>query len=126
MAYDPLIDNKTLYNFELNFLAYFNWITAATIILFIVGFFNTRPTFITKFNFVVKLGLALFLIYRFNDYRKNRIEFTELDRKICLSSGIYIFTISFIDYINTYMDDIKKIISPYTRPIVTYVVGLVR
>jgi hypothetical protein len=60
---------------------------------------------------------SLFLIYRFNSYRKNKIQFTDLDRKICFSAGVYIFTFSFIDVIQTYVERLRKLIDPYTTPI---------
>jgi hypothetical protein len=116
---DILIDNKNLYNFEVNFLKYFSFITKFTVILFIVGFFQSKPTYIIQINFVVKIILALFLIYRFNSYRKHKIEFTELDRKVCYSAGIYIILISFVDLINNYTDYIRSnIVLPITEPII--------
>lgn len=112
---DPLIDNKDFYTFENNFLHYFGWITKITVVLFLVGFFQQKPTIFINFNFIVKIGLALFLIYRFNNYRKYEITFTDLDRKVCYSAGIYILFISFADYVNSYTNEIKKLIQPYTE-----------
>jgi hypothetical protein len=118
---DVLIDNKKLYNFEVNFIKYFSFITKFTVILFIVGFFQSKPTYIIQINFVVKVVLALFLIYRFNSYRKHKIEFTELDRKVCYSAGIYIILISFVDLINHYTDYIRSnIVLPVTEPIIKW------
>jgi hypothetical protein len=116
---DILVDNKDVYNFELNFLYYFNMITKLTIILFIIGFFQSEPIIMIEFTFIIKIILALFLIYRFNNYRQKHIRFTELDRKVCYSSGIYIIIISFIEFINNYTEYIrKKYILPYTKPII--------
>ena len=115
---DPLIDNKKFYNFETNFLHYFGWVSKITVVLFLFGFFQQKPTLFINFNFIVKIGLALFLIYRFNSYRKYEITFTDLDRKVCYSAGLYILFISFADLINSYTDQVKKIISPYTEKIV--------
>ena len=112
---DPLIDNKQVYHFETQFIYYFDWITKITVVLFFVGFFQEKPTIFIDFNFFVKIGLALFLIYRFNNYRKYEITFTDLDRKVCFSAGLYILFISFADYINSYLDEIRKIIGPYTE-----------
>jgi len=119
---DILIDNKKIYNFELRFLDYFNFITKVTIILFFIGFFQTKPFLIIEFTFATKIFLALFLIYRFNDYRKSKIHFTELDRKICYSAGIYIIIVSFVDLINNNIDYIRqKYVLPYTEPIFHYI-----
>ena len=115
---DILIDNKSIYEFEMKFLHIFGWITKLTLFLFLIGFFQNKPTLFVGFNFFVKVILGFFLVYRFNSYRKHKIEFTELDRKVCYSAGIYIVLISFVDYINAYTEKIQKIISPYTLPIV--------
>jgi hypothetical protein len=115
---DVLIDNKDFYNFELKFLNFITFITKASFVLFIIGIFQNKIDYISKFNFVIKVILALFLIYRFNSYRKEKIRFSELDRKVCYSAGIYIITISFFDLINNYIDTIRnQIILPITKPI---------
>lgn len=116
---DILIDNKDFYNFELKFLNFFSFITKFTVVLFIVGFLQNKPTILAQFNFVIKIILALFLIYRFNNYRKNKINFTELDRKVCYSAGIYIILISFFDLINHYTEYIRNnVILPFTSPFI--------
>ena len=115
---DPLIDNQALYTLETNFLNYFGWLTNLTVLLFFLGFFQEKPTIFIEFNFVVKVFLALFLIYRFNKYRKNEIVFTDLDRKVCFSAGIYILIISFTDYITNYINEFQRLLLPYTQPIV--------
>jgi hypothetical protein len=118
---DILIDNKDFYNFELNFLKFFSFITKITFVLFIVGFFQNKLNYFVEFNFVVKVILALFLIYRFNNYRKHKIEFTELDRRVCYSAGVYIILISFFDLINKYIDTIRSnIVLPITQPFVEW------
>lgn len=119
---DILIDNKKFYNFELNFLNYFSFVTKLTVILFLIGIFQNKPSILIQFNFVVKIILALFLIYRFNSYRKHKIEFTELDRKVCYSAGIYIILISFLDIINYYTETIRNnFILPFTKNITNYI-----
>jgi hypothetical protein len=118
---DILIDNKKFYDFELKFLTYFSFVTKLTVILFLIGIFQNKPYILIQFNFVVKIILALFLIYRFNSYRKHKIEFTELDRKVCYSAGIYIILISFLDIINYYTETIRNnFILPFTKNISTY------
>jgi len=115
---DPLVDNKQIYQMELRFLEIFHWLSIATLFLFFIGFFQTKPTFFVEFNFTVKVLLALFLIYRFNSYRKQKIQFTELDRKVCYSAGTYILMISFIDLINQYSEKVRQMILQITTPIV--------
>jgi hypothetical protein len=122
---DILVDNKNFYNFELKFLTYFSFITKFTVVLFLVGIFQNKPYILIQFNFVVKVLLALFLIYRFNSYRKHKIEFTELDRKVCYSAGIYIILISFLDIINYYTETIRNdFILPFTKQFIPYITHL--
>jgi len=118
---DILVDNKHIYNFELFFIDSLKWVTITTVFLFILGFLNSKPLQFLEFNFVVKLFLGIFLIYRFNSFRKDKVKFTELDRKVCSSVGFYVITLSFIDIINSYTEKIKEIVSPYTIPIVSKV-----
>jgi len=118
---DILVDNKKLYDFELNFITFLNLINLISITLFIIGFFQLQPELILKFNIFFKVILALFLIYRFNGYRKQKIRFTELDRKICFSTGVFIILISFIDIITYNIEFIRNnYILPYTQPIISY------
>jgi len=119
---DFLIDNKTIYNFELAFIKFFNFITKISILLFMIGFFKEPPISILKINYVIKIAIAFFLIYRFNSYRTN-IVFTKLDRKVAYSAGLYILTISFIDILNPYLEMVRAQITQYTLPIITHVLG---
>ena len=121
---DPLIDNKDFYQWELTFLKYLKLISRIIIILFFIGFFQSKPHFYVEFIFIVKIILALFLIYRFNSYRKEKIKFTELDRKVIYSSAIYIFVFSFIDIVNWYQEQIRNAIIPYTLPVVDKIKSL--
>jgi hypothetical protein len=118
MAKDLLIDNKELYNFESKFLTVFGWLTKLTLVLFIFGFIQNKPSWFIEFNFVVKILLALFLIYRFNKYRKYKIAFTDLDRKVCYSAGVYILLISFVDYITFFTNTIRHHVTRITGPII--------
>ena len=121
---DILIDNKNIYNFELYFIKGFSVITKIVVILFFIGFLTDKPKFILEINFVIKFLLGLFLIYRFNKYRKNKVTFTELDRKICYSVGIYIVIISlgeyFIFFTGIIREQILKITSPFINPLKQY------
>jgi hypothetical protein len=118
---DILVDNKQIYNYELFFLTVISWITKITILLFIIGVFQTTPEIYLEFNFFVKLILGMFLIYRFNSYRKKKVEFTELDRRVCSSVGVYIVIISFMDIIDRYLEKIRGFLAPYISPLVNKV-----
>ena len=115
---DILLDNKFFYNISYYFIHYFGILTKIITILFIIGFFTNKPSIFLSINFIVKICISLFLIYRFNSYRKNKLLFTELDRKVCYSAGIYILFVSFLDVIQFYTDQIRNFIQPYTMPII--------
>jgi hypothetical protein len=114
---DWLVDNPFFYDNATAFINYFGYITKLVVVLFIIGFFTDKPSGFLAINFVIKILFSLYLIYRFNSYRKNKIQFTDLDRKICYSAGVYIFTFSFVDIIQTYIERLRKLIDPYTVPI---------
>ena len=77
-------------------------------VLIFIGAFKTTPTYAVEIIFVFKLIIASYLIYRFNKGNKNKIKFTELDRRVCFSAGFFIFFISFADVINSYIEKIKN------------------
>jgi hypothetical protein len=114
---DLLVDNKTIYNLEYNFIKYFSYITKAITFLFIIGFFNEKPASFIQINFVIKVFISLFLMYRFNKYRE-KVAFTELDRKVVYSAGVYILIISFIDIFDYYVKLIRSKVTVYTLPFV--------
>jgi hypothetical protein len=118
MPNDLLTDNPFFYDNATRFIDYFGWMTNLIILLFIVGVFANKPATFLFVNFIVKIFLALFLIYRFNDYRKDKIRFTDLDRKICFSAGMYILVFSFLDVLQSYVERLRRIIDPYTLHIV--------
>jgi hypothetical protein len=117
---DLLVDNKTIYNLEYNFIKVFSYITKISFLLFMVGIFQAKSTLLIKINFVVKVLIALFLVYRFNSYRTQKIVFTELDRKVAYSAGKYILLISFIDISEYYLEIIRSYITPYTLPVINF------
>jgi hypothetical protein len=111
---DWLVDNPFFYDNAYFFIQYFEYISQLVFILFIIGFFTNKPSGFLAVNFAIKLMFSLFLIYRFNDYRQNKIKLTDLDRKICFSAGIYIFMFSFLDIIQSYIERLRELIDPYT------------
>jgi hypothetical protein len=73
----------------------------------ILGLSRNAPHYIQTLDYYVKIYVCLFLIYRFNPLR-SRIKFTELDRKIAFSAGLFILTTSAISSIATqYLDKAK-------------------
>ena len=116
---DFLVDNKNIYNIQYYFLTYFSYIVKVTLFLYIIGAVNSKSALLINVNFSVKLFIALFLIYRFNSKRTKKITFTELDRKIAFSAGLYILVVSFADYIVTITEVTRKRVSTVLQPLVS-------
>ena len=94
---DFIVDNKTLYNVQYWFLTYFSYVTRFLLVLYIIGATNVKSKTVLNINFYVKLFLGIFLVYRFSSRREHAIKFTDLDRKIAYSAGLYIIVLSFSD-----------------------------
>ena len=118
---DLLVDNKTIYSLEYNFITAFSYITKISLVLFMVGIFQAKPIYLIEINFFIKVLISLFLIYRFNNYRTQKIVFTELDRKVVYSAGTYILLISFIDISEYYLQMVRSYITPHTLPVINYI-----
>ena len=118
MAKDILVDNKYIYNLEYNFIHYFGLVTKISFICFFIGILNSKVEIILQIAFVVKLLIGLFLIYRFNHWRSEKVQFTDLDRKAAYSAGTFILAISFSDILLQYTDEIRSFILPYAKPII--------
>jgi hypothetical protein len=55
------------------------------------------PQYLTHLLYFTKIYVSLFLVYRFNPFRN--VEFTELDRKIAFSAGVFLLATIAIDEI---------------------------
>ena len=118
---DFMIDNKHVYNIELSIVKLFSYTSKIVLVLFLIGFLQEKPLYIIELNYILKIIIALFLVYRFNSYRRNAVVFTELDRKVTFSAGMYILVISFVDIITYYTHELRAKITPHTLPIIEYV-----
>lgn len=104
--YDFIVDNKTLYSVEYNILRAVSLTVYISAFLYLFGFLNSLK--FLMLNYIIKIAIALFLIYRFNGLRKNKTSFTDLDRKVCFSAGIYILAVSFQEYIIMFSKDFRS------------------
>ena len=113
---DFLVDNKQLYEFQYKFLTYFSYIIKIALVLYIIGALNTKSKILLKINFFVKLFLGIFLVYRFSSRRTHKIKFTELDRKIAYSAGLYIIVISFSDFLSSITEKTRTQVMKFLQP----------
>ena len=82
-----------------------------------LGFYNSAPEYLSKMNYYFNIYLCLFLLWRFNPFRKLDT-FTELDRKIAFSAGVFILTTTALNqYIIEIQNIIKKAISYFEKKV---------
>ena len=122
---DWLFDNSLFYNYTYKGLKILSVFSKIFVVFFIIGIVYAKFHFtelfkskFTQFASVIKIIVAFLLIYRFNPYRKYKIKYTDLDRKISYSTGMFLIIITFSELIVYYSDAIHHIVSPYTTQVV--------
>jgi len=88
----------------------FDIIIYMTYILVVVSAFGLSvqaPQYLSNIDYYIRVYICLFLMWRFNPLRTT-YEFTDLDRKIAFSAGVFILTTTAL---NQYVDDIKKYVA---------------
>ncbi len=82
----------------------FIYMSYILMILSAFGLSEAAPKFLQSLDYYVRIYICLFLIWRFNPLR-SQYEFTDLDRKIAFTAGIFILTTTAL---NQYVEDIKS------------------
>jgi len=100
---------NTLHNIQENFYNAVIYITYALIIVSSLGISQRAPQYLSTLDYYVRIYICLFLIWRFNPLR-SKYEFTDLDRKISFSAGLFILTTTTL---NTYLVEVKDKISSF-------------
>ena len=77
--------------------------------LFVIGFANNAPEYLIPLNYCVQIYFSLFLLIRFNPFSK--VKFTELDKKIAFTAGLFIISTSFLNKsMLDYVSEVKNLI----------------
>jgi cytochrome c biogenesis protein CcdA len=84
-------NKRSLHKFQENFFNLFITISWILIIISALGFSQFAPSFLDGLDYYVRIYICLFLIWRFHPFRSH-YEFTDLDRKIAFSAGLFILT----------------------------------
>jgi len=96
---------NTIFNYII-FISYFLYIIIA------LGISASAPQYLETIQYWVKIYISLFLIWRFNFFRK--IQFTDLDRKVAFSAGLFLFTTTILNQILTnYLKEIKSFVKTF-------------
>jgi hypothetical protein len=82
---------KSLHKFQEKFFNLFITISWILIIISALGFSQLAPAFLEDLDYYVRIYICLFLLWRFHPFR-SQYEFTDLDRKIAFSAGLFILT----------------------------------
>ena len=91
---------KVFYNFQETIFNIFIGISWLLLILTSLGIFDEYPEVFFKAAFYIKIYICIFLLWRFNPFRQffvnKPLVFTNLDRKIAFSAGLFMLTTSFL------------------------------
>jgi len=103
------INNKINYYQEL-FFDFFVIITYVLMFISFIGLSNIAPRMLTDLYYYIRIYICLFLIWRFNPFRKID-KFTNLDRKIVFSAGLFILTTTALNkYLIIIQHNIKSLL----------------
>jgi hypothetical protein len=101
--------DKDLNDFQEWFFNLFIIISYLSIFISFLGLSDLAPKYLENLDYYVRIYICLFLIWRFNPFRKIS-QFTELDRKIAFSAGLFILTTTALNqYLNQIKEKIKQI-----------------
>ena len=98
-----MVFNKKINDFQERFFDIFIYFSYFLIIISFFGFSNSAPKYLETVDYYVRIYICLFLIWRFNPFR-HIDKFTDLDRKIAFSAGMFIITTTAL---NQYLVDVK-------------------
>jgi hypothetical protein len=100
-----MISKSNLHEAQSNFFNLFIYISYALLFISALGISQTAPKYLDYMEYYIRIYICLFLMWRFNPLRE-KYEFTELDRKIAFSAGLFILTTTAL---NQYIEELKKI-----------------
>jgi hypothetical protein len=95
--------STTLHKYQERLFDLIIYVSYLLIIISSLGISESAPKYLSDLDYYVRVYICLFLIWRFNPFR-SRYEFTDLDRKIAFSAGVFILTTTTL---NQYLVDIK-------------------
>jgi hypothetical protein len=99
-----MVFNKHINEYQETFFDLFIIISYILIFISFLGLSQNASTFLNSLDYYIRIYICLFLIWRFNPFRTID-KFTNLDRKIAFSAGLFILTTTAL---NSYLVDIKN------------------
>ena len=98
------MNKQQLHKWQDRLFTIFIYFSYMLLILSAFGLSETVPKFLQSLDYYVRIYICLFLIWRFNPLRSN-YEFTDLDRKIAFTAGVFILTTTAL---NQYVEQLKS------------------
>ena len=98
-----------LYKIQNNMYDVITYITVILYIVILFGLSINAPEYLKQLNLIVKIYISLFLIYRFNPYRRIRIN--DLDVKMSFSAGLFLLASIVVN--NKLINTIKEMLKPF-------------
>jgi hypothetical protein len=105
MSYKEILNNIQLIVFKIVvFFSYFLLIVSS------LGLSENALIYLNKLSYYIKIYVCLFLIWRFNPLR-TKYEFTDLDRNIAFSAGVFILSTTALQkYVDNAKDRAQKLL----------------
>jgi hypothetical protein len=104
--------NEKLNSIQEKFFNIFIIVSYTLIFISFFGLSDSAPKYLESIDYYIRIYICLFLIWRFNPFRKVE-KFTDLDRKIAFSAGLFIITTTAL---NQYLIDVKNNVQKIVIP----------
>jgi hypothetical protein len=105
------MNSSKLHKWQEKFFDLFIYTSYFLIIVSSLGLSNSAPKYLQTLDYYIRIYICLFLIWRFNPLRSH-YEFTNLDRKIAFSAGLFILTTTAL---NQYLNDFNSKIQNFMK-----------
>ena len=102
------MDHYKITKFQERVFDFTLYLTYLLYILIALGLSANAPNYLSTLDYYVRIYVSLFLIFRFNPFRN--VEFTELDKKIAFSAGVFVLATTAL---NKVFDSFKMSIYNY-------------
>jgi hypothetical protein len=106
-----MISKANLHEAQTKFFTLFIYLSYGLLFISALGLSQTAPKYLDSMDYYIRIYICLFLMWRFNPLRE-KPEFTDLDRKIAFSAGLFILTTTALNqYLVQFKDIIKNSIA---------------
>tara|TARA_B100001109_G_scaffold146629_1_gene119373 strand:+ start:131 stop:454 length:324 start_codon:yes stop_codon:yes gene_type:complete len=102
---DKLYQNILLYGLNFSYVLYF---------FAMLGISSLAPQYLSRLRIFLKIYVALLLIYFYNPLTYKEKKFTDFDRKLAFSAGIFLLlSTTIVDSIEIFLKDKSSLITSF-------------